>query len=167
MPSVDWDLVTLLLKYQRQMARQSAAKLNLPALIPHVDFRGGTGRKTIEAQKRSTTGTLSSETQHTRNALGQWQDEQPLIWNCNWIKLLQCINEGANDGHTKLSIAVNSKLDWNDNLAAIFEAKLVIKFSPFLLFLSARLTPFFWECTDIWCFYFDLRGNFMVYELIT
>ena len=23
------------------------------------------------------------------------------------------------------------------------------KFSPFLLFLSARLTPFFWECTDI------------------
>ena len=39
-------------------------------------------------------------------------------------------------------------------------------FSPILLYFSARLTPFSWECTDIG-FYFDLRGNLMVNEPIT
>ena len=46
---------------------------------------------------------------------------------------------------------VNSKLDWSDNLAALFEAKLIFNrpLSPLLLYLLARLTPFFWECTEI------------------
>ena len=41
---------------------------------------------------------------------------------------------------------VNSKLDWNDILAAIFEAKKTFNRPsnsvPLLLYLSARLTPF-------------------------
>ena len=39
--------------------------------------------------------------------------------------------------------------------------------SPFLLFLSAQLTLSCEECTEIRCFYFDLKGNVMSHELIT
>ena len=50
------------------------------------------------------------------------------------------------------SYPVNFKLDLNDKLVAIFKAKLTLeqtlKFSPLLLYSSARLTPFVRECTE-------------------
>ena len=55
-------------------------------------------------------------------------------------------------------------LAWNDNLAAIFEPKLPVSF--FLLLLSARLTTFSQEYTDIYCFHYDLKSNVLNYELI-
>ena len=62
---------------------------------------------------------------------------------------------------------VESIFDWRYTLAAIFEAELTFKGPsnsvPFHCFLSARLTPFFLECT----IYFDLRSNVIVYEPIT
>ena len=74
-----------------------------------------------------------------------------------------------------LSRTVNSKLEWNDNLAAIFEAKLTFNRPsssvPFYcIFVGAVDTIFLGICfyfiyTEI-CFYFDLRSNVMVYEFI-
>ena len=68
----------------------------------------------------------------------------------------------------KAAESLNSKLDWNDNLAAIFEAKLFInRLSSSVLFyyICRPGDTIFLECIEIWCFYFDLRSNVMVYEL--
>ena len=43
---------------------------------------------------------------------------------------------------------VKSKIDWSDNLAAIFEAKLTFN-SP-----SSCVEPIFLECAEIQCFLF-------------
>ena len=70
-------------------------------------------------------------------------------------------------------ITVNSKLDWNDNLAAIFEAKLVINrlssSFPSIVFVSA-VDTIFSESSEIqyyYFFYLDIRRNVMAHELIT
>ena len=62
---------------------------------------------------------------------------------------------------------MNSKLDWNNNLAAIFEAKLAInRLSSSVLFNC--ICHFSGNVTRFYVFLkFDLRSNIMVYELIT
>ena len=65
---------------------------------------------------------------------------------------------------------VNSKLDWNNDLAAIFEAKLIFNrlWSSVIFYCIFRRgwQNFSDNAPRFLCFYFDLRSNVMVYELI-
>ena len=57
---------------------------------------------------------------------------------------------------------MNSKLDWNDNLASIFETKLTFNRPPSSVSFNLGAVD-----TIFLGMYRDLRLNVMVYELVT
>ena len=60
------------------------------------------------------------------NLLKALSHDAIFVATCNAILLLGDVKLAHTSFHQSLLMSVNSKLDWNDNLAAIFEAKLVI-----------------------------------------